>query len=76
MAPGKNSGLIDVPSTHSVDETVEKLKGILQANRITLFALIDHRGEAAKAGMENASHQATDCREPKGWHGRYARGAQ
>jgi uncharacterized protein (DUF302 family) len=70
MAPGKNSGLIDVPSTHSVDETVEKLKGILHANGIMLFALIDH------SGNENASHQATDCREPKGWHARYARGAQ
>jgi uncharacterized protein (DUF302 family) len=52
MAPGKISGLIDVPSTHSVDETVEKLKGILHTNGIMLFALIDHSGEAAKAGMK------------------------
>ena len=52
MAPGKSSGLIDVPSTHSVDETVEKLKEILHARGITLFALVDHSGGAAKAGMK------------------------
>ena len=52
MAPEKGSGLVDVPSNHSVDETVEKLKGILQAKGITLFAVIDHSGEAAKVGME------------------------
>jgi uncharacterized protein (DUF302 family) len=48
---GKN-GLIDIPSDHSVDETVEQLKRILQERGITLFALIDHSGEAAKAGMQ------------------------
>ena len=52
MPPGKSSGLIDIPSKHSVDETVAKLKGILQAKGITLFALVDHGGEAAKAGIK------------------------
>jgi uncharacterized protein (DUF302 family) len=52
MTAEKNNGLIDIPSHHSVDETVEKLKAILQSKRITLFALIDHTGEAAKAGMK------------------------
>jgi len=44
-------GLVEVASNHSVDETVEKLKEILQAKGVTLFALVDHSGEAAKAGM-------------------------
>jgi uncharacterized protein (DUF302 family) len=35
-----------------VDETVTKLEGILQGKGITLFALVDHSGEAAKAGMK------------------------
>ena len=48
----KENGIIDIASNHSVDETVEKLKGILQAKGITLFALVDHSGEAAKAGMK------------------------
>jgi uncharacterized protein (DUF302 family) len=45
------SGIVNKPSNKSVDETVEKLKGILRAKGITLFALIDHSGEAEKAGM-------------------------
>jgi uncharacterized protein (DUF302 family) len=52
MVAEKNGGLIKIPSNHSVDETVEKLKGILQSKGITLFALIDHSGEAIKAGMK------------------------
>lgn len=45
------NGIIDVESHHSVDETVERLRGILAAKTVTLFALVDHSGEAAKAGM-------------------------
>jgi uncharacterized protein (DUF302 family) len=52
MSPYDGKGLIDIPSNHSVDETVKKLKGILQAKEITLFGLVDHSGEAAKAGMK------------------------
>ena len=52
MTAEKNGGLINIPSNHSVDQTVEKLKAILQSKGITLFALIDHSGEAAKAGMK------------------------
>jgi uncharacterized protein (DUF302 family) len=35
-----------------VNETVEKLKGILESRGVKLFALIDHSGEAAGAGMQ------------------------
>jgi len=52
MAPGKDTGIIDKPSSHSVDQTVEKLKRILAAKGVALFALIDHSGEAEKAGMK------------------------
>ena len=52
MPPDNGKGLIDISSSHSVDETVIKLEGILQAKGITLFALVDHSGEAAKAGMK------------------------
>src|SRR5438309_6191892 len=52
MKPHSGDGLIDIPSNHSVDETVEKLKGILQAKGVTLFALVDHSGEAKKAGLK------------------------
>lgn len=52
MAAEKNNGLINVPSNHSVDEMVDKLKAILQSKGITIFALIDHSGEAIKAGIK------------------------
>ena len=52
MTPNRDRGIIDTPSNHSVDETVEKLKGILQAKGVTLFALVDHSGEAEKGGMK------------------------
>src|SRR5436305_9691353 len=51
MAVAAGQGIINIPSNHSVDKTVEKLKEILEAKRVTLFALIDHSGEAEKAGM-------------------------
>jgi uncharacterized protein (DUF302 family) len=44
-------GIVDVLSRHTVDETVERLRGILQAKGVTLFALVDHSGEAEKVGM-------------------------
>jgi len=46
-----NRGIVDLPSPRSVDETVARLRGILEAKGVTLFALVDHSGEAAKAGM-------------------------
>ncbi len=52
MAINKGNGIIDTPSNHSVDQTVEKLRGILQAKGVTLFAFVDHSGEAAKVGMK------------------------
>ena len=47
-----NEGVVNKPSSHSVEQTVDKLKSILQAKGVTLFALIDHSGEAEKAGMK------------------------
>jgi len=51
MTPSRGNGIVDTPSHHSVDETVEKLKGILTAKGVTLFALVDHSGEAEKVGL-------------------------
>ena len=51
-APETNRGIIDQPSNHSVGPTVEKLKNILQSKGVTLFALVDHSGEAEKVGMK------------------------
>jgi uncharacterized protein (DUF302 family)/uncharacterized membrane protein YidH (DUF202 family) len=52
MTLSKGEGIINLPANHSVDQTVEKLKGILQAKGVNLFALVDHSGEAEKVGMK------------------------
>jgi uncharacterized protein (DUF302 family) len=52
MTLRRSRGIIDTPSNHSVDQTVDKLKGILEAKGVTLFALVDHSGEAARVGMK------------------------
>ena len=52
MAEKTEVGLVNIPSHHSVDGTVDKLKGILNAKGVMLFALVDHSGEAEKAGMK------------------------
>lgn len=45
-------GIVDISSNHSVDQTVEKLKGILQAKGVKLFAMVDHSGQAEKVGLK------------------------
>jgi len=47
-----DNGIVEIPTHHSVDETVAKLKGILDAKGVKLFAIIDHSGEAASAGLK------------------------
>jgi uncharacterized protein (DUF302 family)/uncharacterized membrane protein YidH (DUF202 family) len=47
-----SKGIINKLSNNSVDQTVEKLKNILQSKGVTLFALVDHSGEAEKVGMK------------------------
>ena len=52
MALGKVSGIVDIPSNHSVDQTVQKLENILRERGVQLFAMIDHSGEAERAGLK------------------------
>lgn len=52
MTKTSAAGFTDIASRHTVDETVARLQGILKAKGVTLFVLIDHSGEAEKAGMK------------------------
>lgn len=45
------NGMMTLASKHTVAETVEKLKALLAAKGVSLFAVVDHSGEAAKAGL-------------------------
>jgi uncharacterized protein (DUF302 family) len=64
--PTTNNGIAIILSNHSVDETVQKIKTILQSKSITLFAVIDHSGEAAKAGLKMPNTKLLVFGNPKG----------
>ena len=51
MTLAGDPGIVNVRSNHSVDQTVENLTNILQAKGVSLFALVDHSGEAEKVGL-------------------------
>jgi uncharacterized protein (DUF302 family) len=52
MMADANNGIVIISGGLPVDQTVQKLVGMLEAKGIRLFALIDHSGEAAAAGMQ------------------------
>ena len=66
LAVQKEEGIVKVPSHHSVNETVDKLKTILQSKGVTLFALVDHSGEAEKVGMKMPPTKLLIFGNPKG----------
>jgi uncharacterized protein (DUF302 family) len=50
-APADN-GIVHLAASRSVDEVLKHLLSILQTKGITVFAVVDHSGEAAKVGFE------------------------
>jgi uncharacterized protein (DUF302 family) len=44
-------GIVEIKSQHTVDDTVSRLRQILEAKGVKLFAVVDHSGEAASVGM-------------------------
>jgi uncharacterized protein (DUF302 family) len=65
MAAGAGKGIIRRQSNHSVDETVAKLQQIFKSKGIALFALVDHSGEAEKAGLQMPSTKLLIFGNPK-----------
>lgn len=59
-------GIIDIPSPYSVPETLARLQTILEEKGVTVFALIDHSGEAAKVGLNMRPTQLLIFGNPKG----------
>ncbi len=60
-----NSGIIDIPSPYSVPETLARLQNLLKEKGVTIFVLIDHSGEAAKAGLDMRPTQLLIFGSPK-----------
>ena len=52
MTSNSENGVVTIPSRHSVEQTVEKVQETLRAKGIRLVALVDHSGEAERAGMQ------------------------
>lgn len=47
----KDAGLVQVPSRHSVEQSVERLQQAFTEKGLKIFTIIDHSGEAEKAGL-------------------------
>ena len=45
-------GFVSVGSRHSVEETMAKIQDLLRTKGVKLFTVIDHSGEAERAGIE------------------------
>jgi uncharacterized protein (DUF302 family) len=60
------SGMIDVPSRYSVPETLARLQSAVKEKGMTVFALIDHSGEAEKVGLAMRPTQLLIFGSPKG----------
>jgi uncharacterized protein (DUF302 family) len=60
------NGLVHLRSPYSVPETVQRLESVLRASNLTVFALVDHSGEAKKAGLAMRPTQLIIFGSPKG----------
>ena len=60
------NGIVRLASQHSVEETVSKLETILKTKNIKLFTIVDHSGEAEKAGLKMPNTKLLIFGNPKG----------
>jgi uncharacterized protein (DUF302 family) len=61
-----DNGIISKPSKYSVPETLHRLKTILESKSVKVFAVVDHSGEAEKAGLKMPPTQLLIFGNPKG----------
>jgi uncharacterized protein (DUF302 family) len=59
-------GLVVVASKYSVDDTVARLEAAFREKGMQIFAVIDHSGEAGKAGLKMPSTKVVIFGSPKG----------
>jgi uncharacterized protein (DUF302 family) len=52
MTSPLDNGMVHLQSPYSVHETLQRLEAIVTSKGLTIFARIDHSGEAAKIGMK------------------------
>ena len=66
MSVNAQNGLIHLASRHSVEETMQRLETLLHERGVTIFARIDHSGEAAKVGLAMRPTKLLIFGSPKG----------
>ena len=66
MSTSPENGLVRLASKYSVEQTMERLEALLQERGITVFARIDHSGEAAKVGLTMRPTKLLIFGSPKG----------
>jgi uncharacterized protein (DUF302 family) len=47
-----DNGIVHLSSPHTILETLARLEAVVQAKGISIVAMIDHSGDAAKAGIQ------------------------
>lgn len=65
MIPTAN-GLLTKPSPYSVLKTLDHIEAFLRSKNVTVFARVDHSGEAEKAGLHMPPTQVLIFGNPKG----------
>jgi len=65
MSSNSVPGFISKPSQHSVPETIQRLSAALKSKGVAIFALVDHSGEAEKAGLKMRPTQLLIFGNPK-----------
>ena len=66
MAAMPDNGMVHLASPRSVPETLQRLESILKARGVSVFAHVDHSGEAEKVGLKMHPTQVLIFGSPKG----------
>jgi len=66
MTADLNTGILTLESKYTVEESLDKLQAALQSKGIKVFAVIDHSGEAEKAGLQMPPTKVLIFGSPKG----------
>ena len=66
MSTNAQNGLIHLASQHTVEETMKRLEALLSERGVTIFARVDHSGEAAKVGLTMRPTKLLIFGSPKG----------
>jgi uncharacterized protein (DUF302 family) len=59
------SGIMSRTSPHAVEDTVTRILDLLRTKGVTVFAVVDHSGEAAKVGLTMRPTQLVIFGSPK-----------